>query len=111
MTSVARARTFSGLRLSVPTAFGLLATSWPFARISIGEDGVELIAILPRRSEWFAELDEITSVTADGQNVLMARADGGIARFRFWSRDHDAIVTAFVESGVPVQHVEHISCP
>ena len=109
--SVAKARTFSGVRLSVPTAFGILATGWPFARISIGEDGVELIAILPRRSEWYSQLDDIISVEADRQNVLIARADGGIARFRFWNRDHDAIVAALVECGLSVKQVENISYP
>ena len=106
---MAKARTFSGVRLSVPTAFGILATSWPFARIAIGEDGVELIAILPRRSEWYSELGDIISVKADGQNLLIVRADGGTARFRFWSRDHDAIVAALVECGLSVDHVESIS--
>jgi hypothetical protein len=100
---------FSGVRLSVPTAFGILATGWPFARISIGEDGVELVAILPRRSEWYSQIDDIVSAKADGQNVLLARRDGGSARFRFWSRDHDAIIAALVECGLSVEHVEHIA--
>jgi hypothetical protein len=108
-SSVVTTRTFGGVRLSVPTAFGILATGWPFARISIGEDGVELIAILPRRSEWYSELDDITSVKADAQNVLLGRADGGIARFRFCNRDHDAIIAALVECGLSVEHVESIS--
>ncbi len=72
---------------------------------------MELIAILPRRSEWYSQLDDIVSVKADGQNVLIARADGGTARFRFWSRDHDAIVAALVECGLYVEHVESISYP
>ena len=109
LASVPEARTFSGVRLSVPTAFGMLATGWPFARIYIGGDGVELIAILPRRSEWYSQLDEIVSVEADSQNILIARVDGGIARFRFWARDRDAIVAALVEWGLPVQQVEKIS--
>ena len=107
--SVAKARMFSGVRLSVPTAFGILATSWPFARISIGDDGVELIAILPRRSEWYSQIGDIVSVKADAQNVLVARSDGGTARFRFWTRDHDAIVAALAECGLSVEQVEHIS--
>ena len=109
--SVAKARTFSGVRLSVPTVFGILATGWPFARISIGEDGVELIAILPRRSESYSQLDDVISVEADRQNVLIARADGGAASFRFWNRDHDAIVAALVECGLSVKQVENISYP
>ena len=108
---MAKARTFSGVRLSVPTVFGILATGWPFARISIGEDGVELIAILPRRSEWYSQLDEVISVEADRQNVLIARADGATASFRFWNRDHDAIVAALVECGLSVKQVENISYP
>jgi hypothetical protein len=109
LANVARSRTFSGVRLSVPTAFGILATGWPFARISIGEEGVELIAILPRRSEWYSRLDEIVSVEADAQNVLFLRADGTTARFRFWNRDHDAIVAALGECGLAVNHVENVS--
>ena len=108
---MAKVRTFSGVRLSVPTAFGILATGWPFARISIGEDGVELIAILPRRSEWYSKLSDIISVEADRHNVLIARADGGTARFRFWNRDHDAIIAALVECGLSVKQVENISYP
>jgi hypothetical protein len=104
-----KARTFSGVRLSVPTAFGLLQTGWPFARMYIGGEGVELIAVLPRRSEWYSQLDDIISVEADGRNVLFTRADGGIARFRFWTRNHDAIVAALVECGLSVKHVENIS--
>lgn len=100
---------FSGVRLSVPTPFGILATSWPFARISIGENGVELISILPRRSEWYSQLDDVAWVEADGQNLLIARTDGRTARFRFWSRDHDAIVAALVGLGLSVKHVDKIS--
>lgn len=70
---------------------------------------MELIAILPRRSEWYSQLDEVVSVEVDDQNVLLARADGGAARFRFWSRDRDAIVAALVMCGLDVKQVEHIS--
>lgn len=106
---VATARTFYGVRLCVPTAFGIDATSWPFARISIGEAGVELISSFPLRSEWYSPLDEVSWVKADPQNVLIARVDGSTARFRFWSRSHDAIIAALVEYGLPVRHVDEIS--
>jgi hypothetical protein len=97
-----------GVHLSVPTTFGIIATSWPFAGISIGEDGVELIARCPLRSEWYSPLDEIAFVKADGRSALIARADGSIARFRFFSWNHDAIVAAFVGCGLPVEHVDKI---
>lgn len=100
--------TFMGVRLSVPTAFGVVGTSWPFARISIGEDGVELISILPHRSEWHAPLDEITSVKADGQRVLIGRTDGSSACFRFFSWSHDVLVSAFAECGLRVEHVDNV---
>jgi hypothetical protein len=100
---------FMGVRLSVPTAFGIVATSWPFARISIGEDGVELIARYPLRSEWYSPLDEIAIVKADGHSALVARADGDIARFRFLSWNHDAIVAAFVGCGLQVEHVDKVT--
>ncbi len=70
---------------------------------------MELLATMPRRSEWYSQLDAITSVEADGQNVLLTRADGGTARFRFWRRDHDRILAALAECGLSVQHVERIS--
>ncbi len=70
---------------------------------------MELISSLPRRSEWYSQLDDVTSVKADGQSVLIARADGSTARFRFWSRDHDAIIAALVECGLPVKHVDKIA--
>jgi hypothetical protein len=98
-----------GVRLSVPTAFGIVATGWPFARISIGEDGVELIARCPLRSEWYSPLDEIAFVKADGHNALIARADGGIGCFRFFSWNHDAIVTALVGCGLQVEHVDEVT--
>ena len=72
---------------------------------------MELIAILPRRSEWYSQLDDIISVEADRQNVLIARTDGGTARFRFWNRDRDAIIAALVECGLSVKQVENISYP
>lgn len=107
-TCVATARTFNGVHLCVPTAFGIIATSWPFARISIGEAGVELISSFPLRSEWYSQLDEVSWVKSDPQNILIARADGSTARFRFWSRSDDAIVAALVENGLPVRHVDEI---
>ena len=101
--------TFMGVRLSVPTAFGILATGWPFAQISIGEDGVELIARFPLRSEWYSPLDEIALVKADGRCALFARTDGSTACFRFFSWNHDAIVTALVGCGLHVEHVDTIA--
>ena len=101
--------TFMGVRLSVPTTFGIIATGWPFARISIGDDGVELIARFPLRSEWYAPLDEIAFVKADGQSALIGRADGGSARFRFFRRNHDAIVAALVGCGLQVEHVDKVT--
>jgi hypothetical protein len=70
---------------------------------------VELISTFPLRSEWYCQLDDITLVKADVQNVLIARADGSSARFRFWNRDHDAVVAALVECGLPVKHVNKIA--
>jgi hypothetical protein len=101
--------TFMGVHLSVPTVFGNITTSWPFARISIGDDGVELIARFPLRSEWCSPLDEITFVKADGHSALVARADGGIARFRFFSWNHDSIVAALVGCGLQVEHVDTVT--
>lgn len=101
--------TFIGVRLSVPTTFGILATGWPFAQISIGEDGVELIARFPLRSEWYSPLDEIALVKADGYRALFARADGSTASFRFFSWNHDAIVAALVGCGLPVEHVDKVT--
>jgi hypothetical protein len=98
-----------GVRLSVPTAFGIVATSWPLARISIGENGVELISSFPLRSDWYSPLDEITSVKADGHSTLIARADGSIASFRFFSWNHDAIVAALLECGLQVEHVDTVT--
>jgi hypothetical protein len=98
-----------GVSLSVPTAFGIVATGWPFARISIGEDGVELIARCPLRSEWYSPLDEIAFVKADGHSALVARADGGTASFRFFGWTHDAIVAALVGCGLQVEHVDKVT--
>ena len=100
---------FMGVRLSVPTAFGIVATSWPFARISIGEDGMELIARYPHRSEWYSPLDEIAFVKADEHSALISRADGSIACFRFFSWNHDAIVAALVGCGLQVEHVDKVT--
>jgi hypothetical protein len=102
-------QSFAGVRLSVPTAFGAVSTSWPFARISIGEDGVELISSLPLRSEWYSPLEEITSVRVDGQTALIARADGSTPSFRFFSRSHDAIVAALLECGLRVEDVDTVA--
>jgi hypothetical protein len=102
-------RTFSGVQLAVPTAFGLITTSWPFARISIGEQGVELIASWPLRSEWYSPLADITSVREDGHRVSFARNDGGSAYFRFWSWNHDEIVAALLECGLYVERVERVT--
>jgi hypothetical protein len=98
-----------GVRLSVQTPFGILGTGWPFARISIGQNGVEFISILPLRSEWFSPIDEIISVKADGHSAIFARADGGMACFRFFSWKHDAIVAALIECGLNVEHAEAIT--
>ena len=100
---------FMGARLSVPTAFGIIATSWPFARISIGEDGVELIARYPLRSEWYSPLDEVAFVKADRRSALIARADGSIACFRFFSWNHDAIVAALDGCDLQVEHVDKVT--
>ncbi len=105
---MATQHTFTGVRLSVPTAFGVVATSWPFARISIGENGVELISTFPLRSEWYSPLDEITSVKADGHRVLIGRTDGGSACFRFFAWSHDVLVSALVECGLRVEHVDNV---
>ena len=100
--------TFMGIHLSVPTAFGILATSWPFAGISIGEEGVELIARCPLRSEWYSPLDEIAFVKADERSALIARADGSLAFFRYFRRNHDAIVTALCGCGLQIEQVERV---
>ncbi len=107
--SVATQHTFAGVRLSVPTVFGVVATSWPFARISIGDNGVELISSFPLRSEWYSPLDLISSVTADGQRVLFGRADGSTACFRFFSWSHDGLVSTLVECGLRVEHVDNVA--
>jgi hypothetical protein len=98
-----------GVRLSVLTAFGINATGWPFARISIGENGVELIATFPLRSEWYSPLDEIAFVKADGHRALIARADGSNACFRFFSWNHDAVVAAFAGCGLQVEYVDKVT--
>jgi hypothetical protein len=98
-----------GVRLSVPTDFGINATGWPFARISIGEDGVELIATFPLRSEWYSPLDEIAFAKADEHRVLIARADGSTACFRFFRWKHDAVVAAFAGCGLQVEHVDNVA--
>jgi hypothetical protein len=95
-----------GVHLAVPTAFGEITTGWPFARISIGEDGVDLISSFPLRSEWYAPLDEITSVKADGSKVRFARADGRTASFRFFSWNRDALVSTLLECGLRVDHID-----
>ncbi len=97
-----------GVHLSVPTAFGIIATSWPFAGISIGKDGVELIARCPLRSEWYSPLEEIAFVKVDGRSALIARADGSTARFRSFRWNHDAMVVALAGCGLHVEHVEHV---
>jgi hypothetical protein len=66
---------------------------------------VELIARYPLRSEWYSPLDEIAFVKADRHSALIARADGGIAWFRFFSWNHEAIVAALVECGLHVDNV------
>jgi hypothetical protein len=101
--------TFNGVRLSVPTAFGIVATHWPLARLSVGENGVELISGLPLRSEWYSPLNEIASVMVEGHSVVFARADGGTASFSFFSWKHEAIVAALVECGLQVEHVEGVA--
>jgi hypothetical protein len=98
-----------GVRLSVPTAFGINATGWPFARISIGENGVELIATFPLRSEWYSQLDEIAFVKADGHRAHIARVDGSTAYFRFFSWTHDAVVAAFTGCGLQVELVDTVT--
>jgi hypothetical protein len=98
-----------GVRLSVPTAFGGNATGWPFARISIGDNGVELIATFPLRSEWYSPLDEIAFVKADGHRVLIARADGSSAYFRFFRWNHDAVVAAFAGCDLHVEYVDDVT--
>jgi hypothetical protein len=70
---------------------------------------VELISTLPLRSEWYSPLGEITSVKTDGRSALFARADGSTACFRFFSRNHDAIVAALLECGLHVEHVETVA--
>jgi hypothetical protein len=103
---VATQHTFMGVRLSVPTPFGAVATSWPLARLSIGDHGVELISSLPLRSEWYSPIDEITSVRVDARSALIARDDGGTAYFRFFRWNHDAIVVALLDCGLQVEHVD-----
>lgn len=107
--SVVTQHTFAGVRLSVPTAFGVVATSWPFARISIGEDGVDLISTFPLRSEWYSPLDVIDSVKADGQRFRFGRTDGSTACFRVFSWRHDVLVSALVECGLRVEHVDKVA--
>jgi hypothetical protein len=101
-------RTFTGIRLSVPTDFGVVATGWPFARISIGEEGVELISTFPLRSDWYSPLSGITLVEADGHRVLFGRTDGSTACFRYFSRSHEVLVSALVECGLRVEQVEQV---
>jgi len=107
--SVVTRHTFTGVRLSVPTAFGVVATGWPFARLSIGEEGVELISTFPLRSEWYSPLEVITLVKADGQRVLFGRTDGSTACFRCFSWSHDALVAALVDCGLRVEHVDKVA--
>jgi hypothetical protein len=102
-------RAFAGVRLSVPTAFGVVATSWPFARISIGDEGVDLISTFPLRSEWYSPLEAITSVKADGHRVLFGRADGSTACFRYFSRSHEDLVSALAECGLRVEQVDTVT--
>jgi hypothetical protein len=106
---VVNRHTFTGIGLSVPTAFGVVATSWPFARISIGEEGVELMSTFPLRSEWFSPLDMITSVKADGRRISFGRTDGSTAFFKFFSWSHDVAVSALIESGLQVEHVDNVA--
>lgn len=105
---VVNQRKFTGVRLSVPTAFGVVGSGWPFARISIGEDGVDLISTFPLRSEWYSPLDLITSVKADGHRAVFRRRDGSTACFRFFSRSHDVFVSALVECGLRVESVDNV---
>ena len=97
------------VRLSVPTTFGIIATGWPFAQISIGDEGVELIARFPLRSEWYSPLDEVAFVKADGRSAQIARADGALARLRFFRWSHDAVVAALVGCGLQVEHGENVT--
>lgn len=99
-------RRFTGVNFSVPTAFGEVTTGWPFSRISIGEDGVELISTFPLRSEWYSPLDEITSVKAAGSRIMFGRADGSSACFRSFGWNRDALVSTLVECGLRVEHVD-----
>lgn len=101
--------TFTGVRLSVPTAFGVVATSWPFARISIGMDGVELISTFPLRSEWYSPVTAITSVRADRHRVVLGRSDGSRAYFRFFSWCHDDLISSLVECGLRVEHADNVT--
>jgi hypothetical protein len=100
--------TFTGVRLSVPTAFGAVATGWPFARISIGEDGVDLLSTFPLRSEWYSPLDAITSVRTDGHRIALRRADDSIAFFRFFGWSRDSLISALVECGLHVERIDKI---
>ena len=70
---------------------------------------MELIARYPLRSEWYSPLDEIAFVKADRHSALIARADGGIACFRFFSWNHQAIVAALVGLGLQVEHVDKVT--
>ena len=99
-------RRFAGVHLSVPTAFGEITTGWPFARISIGEIGVDLLSTFPLRSEWFSPIDEITWVHASGHRLLFGRLDRRTASFRPFSWNRDAVVSALVECGLRVEQID-----
>jgi hypothetical protein len=101
--------TFTGVRLAVPTAFGIITTHWPLARISIGEEGVELISAFPLRSEWYASLSDIDSVRSDGRSLLILREDGGTALFKHWNWSYGAIVTTFAGCGIEVIPVDEVT--
>ena len=70
---------------------------------------MELIAKYPLRSEWYSRLDEIALAKAEERRALIARADGSIACFRFFSWNHEAIVAELVGCGLPVEHVDKVT--
>ena len=69
---------------------------------------MDLISTFPLRSEWYASLDEITSVKTDEQRVRFGRRDGSIAYFRVFSWSHDDLISALVEWGLRVEHVDEV---
>ncbi len=69
---------------------------------------MDLISTFPLRSEWYSPLEVITSVMADGHSVIFGRTDGSTACFRFFSRSHDVLVSALVDCGLRVEHVDNL---